>query len=141
MKRKQFFSPFVMIRFSEKSSFKRKLGFTSYWDYNPTKTIHVHNAGVYTSEKVLNLSSTNKIHLKCYVFDGSPVDGLRQPILYSFVLNKLPVYKVFSEPETIHYKKNKSVLITITFYLADDNHEEVDFNQAMLIFTLQIIKI
>ena len=78
--------------------------------------------------KFLNLSTTNKIHLKCNIFDGSLVNGLRQPILYGFVLDKLLGYKVFCEPETIHYKKNKSVLNTISFYLEHDNNEEVDFN-------------
>ena len=80
--------------------------------------------------------------MKCDCFDGSIQDGIRQPILYSFVLDKPSGYKIFSEPETIHYKKiNKSVLNTITFYLEDDNNEEVDFNQETLTFTLQMIKI
>ena len=80
--------------------------------------------------------------MKCDVIDGSVVNGYRQPILYSFVVDKLPVYKVFSEPETIHYKKiNKSVLNTITFYLENDNNEEVNFNGETLNFTLQMIKI
>ena len=74
--------------------------------------------------------------------DGSVVNGVRQPILYSFVLDKLPGYKVFSKPETIHYKKiNKSVLNTVTFYLEDNDHKEIDFNGETLTFTLQLIKI
>ena len=60
---------------------------------------------------------------------------------YSFVLDKKPGYKVFSEPETIHYKINKSVLNTITFYLENNNNEAVDFNGETLTFTLQMIKI
>ena len=69
-------------------------------------------------------------------------NGLRQPILYSFVLDKKPGYKVFSEPETIHYKKtNKPVSKTITFYLEHDNNEEVDFNGETVTFSLQMIKI
>ena len=80
--------------------------------------------------------------MKCDVIDGSVVNGLRQPIFYSFVLDKLPGYEVFSEPETIHYKKiNKSVLNTISFSLEDDNDEEVDFIGETLSFTLQKIKI
>ena len=110
------------------------LGFTSGWDYK--------HYNEYTSQKILNLGSTNKIHLKCDVIDGSVVNGLRQPILYSFVLDKKPGYKVFSEPETIHYKKiNKSVLNIVTFYLEDDNNEGVNFNGETLTFTLQRIKI
>ena len=80
--------------------------------------------------------------MKCDVIDGSVVNGIRQPILYSFVLDKPSGYKVFCEPETIHYKKiNKSVLNTITFYLEDDNNEIIDFNDEILTFTLQMPKI
>ena len=122
--------------------FDTLLGFSPNWDYKPTNSNHDAIPGVYTSDIILNLSSTNKIHLKCDCIDGSIQDGVRQPILFSFVLDKLPGYKVFSEPETIHYKKiNKSVLNTITFYLEDDNNEVVDFNSETLTFTLQMIKI
>ena len=127
-------SGIIAVRFDEKSFFSTILGFTSGWDYK--------HYNKYISQKIVNLSNTNKIHLKCDVIDGSVVNGLRQPILYSFVLDKKPGYKVFSEPETIHYKKmNKSVLNTIKFYLEDDNNEEVDFNGETLTFTLQMMKI
>ena len=79
--------------------------------------------------------------MKCDVIDGSVVNGSGQPILYSFVLDKLSGYKVFCEPETIHYKKvNKSVSNTMTFYLEDNNNEEINFNGETLNFTLQMIK-
>ena len=130
------------LRFDEKSFFHTFLGFEPYWDYKPTNSNHVAIPGVYTSNKLLNLSTTNKIHFKADVIDGSVVVGVRQPILYSFVLDKPSGYKVFCEPETIHYRKiNKPVLNTITFYLEDDNNEEVDFNRETLTFTLQMIKI
>ena len=80
--------------------------------------------------------------MKCDVIDGSVVNGLRQPILYSFVLDKQSGYKIFFKPERIQYRKmNKSALNTITFYLKDDNPEEVNFNGETLTFTLQLIKI
>ena len=130
------------LRFNDTSFFHTLLGFTPYWDYKPTNSNRDSLPGVYTSNQILNLSSANKIHLKCNCIDGSFQDGVRQPILYSFVLDKLPGYKVFSEPETIHYKKlNKSVLNTITFYLEDHNNGKVDFNGETLTFTLQMIKI
>ena len=124
----------MALRFDEKSFFNTILGFTSGWDYKSYNN--------YTSQKILNLSSTNKIHLECDAIDGSVVNGVRQPILYSFVLDKPSGYKVFCQPETIHYKKiNKSILNTVTFYLEDDNNKEVNFNGETLTFTLQMIKI
>ena len=127
-------SGIIAIRFDENSFFSTILGFTPGWDYK--------HYNKYTSQKIVNLGSTNKIHLKCDSIHGSVLNGIRHPILFSFVLDKLPGYKVFCEPETIHYKKiNKSVLHTITFYLENDNNEIIDFNQETLTFTLQMIKI
>ena len=127
-------SGIIAIKFDEKSFFSTILGFTPgcvYKHYNQ-----------YLSQKIVTLSNTNKIHLKCDAIDGSVVSGVRQPIFYSFVLDKPAGYKFFCEPETIHYKKiNKSVLNTITFYLEDDINKEVDLNQETLTFTLQMIKI
>ena len=130
----RFGDTFGTLRFDEKSFFHTLLGFTPYWDYEP---------GIYSSDKViLNLNTINKIHLKCDCIDGCIQDGVRQPILFSFVLDKPAGYKIFCEPETIHYKKiNKSILNTITFYLEDDNNKEVNFNGETLTFTLQMIKI
>ena len=92
------------LRFDERSFFHTLLVFEPYWDYKPSNSNHVATPSVYTSDKILNLSTTNKIHLKCDVIDGSVVNGLRQPILYNFVLDKLPGYELFYEPGTIHYK-------------------------------------
>ena len=87
----------IAIRFDEKSVFSTILGFTPGWDYK--------HYNQYLSQKIVNLSNTNKIHLKCDVIDGSIQDGVRQPILFSFVLDKPSGYKVFCEPETILYRK------------------------------------
>ena len=122
------------MRFDEKSFFSTILGFIAGWDYK--------HYNQYISQKIVILSNTNKIHLKCDVINGSAVNGIQEPKLFSFVLDKLALNKVFCEPETNHYKKiNESVLNTITFYLEDDNNEEVDFNEETLTFTLQRIKI
>ena len=127
-------SGIIAIRFDEKSFFSTILGFTPGWDYK--------HYNQYQSQKIVKLNNTNKIHLKCDCIDGSIQDGVRQPILFSFVLDKPSGYKVFCQPETIHYKKiNKSVLNTITFYLEDDINEVVDFSGETLTFTLQMIKI
>ena len=127
-------SGLIARKIDEQSFFSTVLGFTSVRDYK--------HYNKYNSQKIVNLGSTNKIRLKCDCIDGSVVVGSTQPILYSFNLDKPPGYKVFCEPETVHYKKiNKSVLNTITFYLENDMNEEVNFNQETVTFTLQMIKI
>ena len=102
----RFGSTFGTLGFDEKSFSLTLLDFDPYWDYKPTNAIHAISPGVYNSDKIiLKLNTKNKIHLECDIIDGSIQDGARQPILFSFVLDKPPGYKVFCEPETIHYKK------------------------------------
>ena len=81
----------IAIRFDEKSFFSTVLGFTPGWDYK--------HYNKYISQKIVNLGSKNKIHLKCDIIDGSIVDGFRQPILYSFVLDKKKDIKYFMNPK------------------------------------------
>ena len=89
----------MVLRFVKKSFFNTTLGFTPYWVYK--------DFGIdFYSESNRNLTVTDKIHLKCDVIDGSVLNGVRQPILFSFALDKKPDFKVFCEPEAIHYKKN-----------------------------------
>ena len=130
---------FGTFRFDEQSFFITSLNFSP---YTPTNAFHADSPGVYTSGKFLNSSTIDKIHLKCDVFDGSLVCGKRQPILFSLVLDKPSENKVFCETETKHYKKtNKSVLNTITIFLQDFIHKEVDFIVETLTFTLRMVEI
>ena len=50
------------LRFDKRSFFHRLLGFEPYWDYKPTNSNNVGIPIVYTSDKNLYLSTTNKIH-------------------------------------------------------------------------------
>ena len=53
----------IAVKFDEKSFFSNILGFTPGWDYK--------HYNKYISQNILNLGSTNKIHLKADVMDGS----------------------------------------------------------------------
>ena len=98
----------MAIGFDENWLFSTILSFNYGWVYK--------SCNEYNSQKNSNLITTLKRHSKCDCINGSNINGVRQPIMYSFVLEKLPGYKVVSEPETIHYEKIKvSVLNTITF--------------------------
>ena len=74
---------------------------------------------------------------------GSIVNGIRESILNSFVLSSPPGHKVYKEePRIKRFKKtNKSVLSHITFYLEDDDHKPVNFNNETISFTCQLFKI
>ena len=64
---------------------------------------------------------------------------LREPVLFSFVLDKPPRNNIFCNPETIQFRKlNKIVSSTILFYPEDDDDSKNVFTGEILAFTLQI---
>ena len=130
--------------FTERSFFYTILGFTQSRSY-PLDDIDGFCqliAGSYKSDKPINITGIVKIHLKCDCIQGSIVNGIREPILYSFALFSPPVHKIYKEPRVKLFKKiNKSVLSHITFYFEDDDHKPVDFNNETIGFTCQLIKI
>ena len=130
--------------FTERSFFYTILGFTQSRSY-PLDDIDSHYqiiAGSYKSDKPINITGIDKIHLKCDCIQGSIVNGIREPILYSFALSSPPGHKIYKEPRVKLFKKvNKSVLSHITFYFEDDDHKAVDFNGETISFTCQLTKI
>ena len=130
--------------FTEKSFFYTILGFTQSRSY-PLDDIDSHYeiiAGSYKSDKPINITGIDKIHLKCDCIQGSIVNGKREPILYSFALSSPPGHKIYKEPRVKLFKKiNKSVLSHITFYFEDDDYQPVDFHGETISFTCQLIKI
>jgi len=58
-----------------------------------------------------------KKQIGCDAIVGSALDTLRQPLVFSFVLDRPPGYRIIFEPKAIHYTKiNKSVLNTMFFF-------------------------
>ena len=99
-------------------------------------------AGLYKSERPINITGIDKVHLKCDCIDGSVMNGTREPILYSFSLDQPPGHKIYKEPKVKLFKKiNESILSHITFYFEDDDYKSVEFNNEIVLFTCQLIKI
>ena len=130
--------------FTEKSFFYTILGLTRSHSYplDDIDGFYQLIAGSYKSNKPFNFTGIDKIHLKCDCKQGSIVNGVREPILYSFALSSPPGDKIFKQLRIKLFKKiNKSVLSHITFYFEEDDHKPVDFNNETISFTCQLIKI
>ena len=130
--------------FTEKSFFYTILGFTHSRSYplDDIDGFYQLIAGSYKSDKLINITGIDKVHLKCDCIQGSIINGVRESSLFSFALSSPPGHKIYKEPRVKLFKKiNKSVLSHITFYLEDDDHEPVDFNNETISFTCQLIKI
>ena len=132
------------LLFTKKSFFYTILGFTKSRSY-PLEDIdgfYQLISGSYKSDTPINITGIDKVHLKCDCIDGSIMNGIREPILYSFSIDQPPGHKIYKEPKVKLFKKiNKSILSHITFYLEDDDYKPVDFNNEIVLFTCQLIKI
>ena len=70
--------------------------------------------------------------------NGSFLNGVRQPALFSFAFDKTPGHKRLKELRIKLLKKvNESVLSHITFYLEENDHKAVDFTGETINFTCQ----
>ena len=130
--------------FTEKSFFHTILGFTRlhFYPLDDIDGFYQLIAGSYRSDRPINITGIDKIHLKCDCMQGCIINGIREPILYSFGLSSPPGHKIYKEPRVKLFKKiNKSVLSHITFYFEDDDHKLVDCNNETISFTCQLIKI
>ena len=124
----------ISIRFDEQSFFSTILGFTSGWDYEQYNE--------YISQKILNLSSTKKLHLNRIVsMDLLSTVFNKHFYIVLFQVNYQVIKYFPNQKQYIIKKINKPVLNSITFYLEDVNIKEIFFNGETLIFTIQLIKI
>ena len=85
--------------FDRESNFNNLLGFIPYWDYNSNNE--------WNGQKITTTNTIDKIRLNCDCVVEFVVKAVREPILFSFDLDEPPGYKIFCEPETPHYKKNR----------------------------------
>ena len=131
------------LLFTKKSFFYAILGFTQSRSYplDDIDGFYQLIAGSYKSDKPINITGIDKVHLKCDCIQGSIVNGVREPILFSFALSSPPGHKIYKKPRVKLFKKvNKSVLSHIMFYFEDDDHKPVDFHGETISFTCQLIK-
>ena len=93
-------------------------------------------------EKPINNTEIAKDPSKPYCIHGNFVNGVREPILLSFALNKRPREKICNEfAIKIDKKINRSLWFLITFYLQDTCHKTEYFNAEVVYFARQLNEI
>ena len=97
--------------FTSKSFFYTILGFTQshFHPLDDVDGFYQLIAGPYKSDRSINITGTDKVHLKGDFFDGSMMNGTREPILYSFALDQPPGQKIHKKPKIKLFEKYTSV--------------------------------
>ena len=98
--------------------------------------------GSYKSDKSINFTGIDNVHLKCNCFSGSFLKRVRQAFWNSFALSSPPGLKKFEEPRIKLFKKiNKPLLSHKKFYLEGYDHNALNFNGKTISFNCQLVKI
>ena len=129
------------LLFTNKSFFYSILGFTQSHQgpLNDIEGFYQILPGSYKSDKPINITGIDKVHLKFNCLNGSIVNGCREPILYSFALSSPPGHEIYKKLRVKLFKKvNKSVLSHITFYFGGDEYKPVDFIGETVSFTVHL---
>ena len=132
------------IRFTKRSLFYTILGFirSHLGELGDIEGFIQLIPGTYKSDKLNKETGIDKIRLKCDCKIASIVESIREPILYFFALSSPPGQKLYKEPRIELFRRiNKPVVSQNTFYIQDDDNEPVDFNNELISFTCQLIKI
>ena len=97
------------LLFTEKSFFYTILGFTQSRSYplDDIDGFYQLIPGLYKSDKPTNIRGIIKIFLKADCIQRSILNGIREPILYSFALSSPPWHKIYKEPRVKFFKKSK----------------------------------
>ena len=101
--------------FTNKSFFYTILGFTQSHQgpLNDIEGFYQILPGSYKSNKPINIIGIDKVHLKCDCFDGSIMNGPREPILYSFALDQPLNHKIYREPKVKLFLKKINLFCLI----------------------------
>ena len=86
--------------FTKKSFFYTILGFTQSHQgpLNDIEGFYQILPESYQGNKPINITGIDKVHLKADCIQGSIVNGVREPILFSFALSSPPGHKIIKEP-------------------------------------------
>ena len=84
------------LRFTDQRFFYNIMGFTRshFYPLYDIDGIYQLIAGSYKSDKPINITGLDKVHLKCDCIDGGIMKGTREPILYSFSTDHLPNHEI-----------------------------------------------
>ena len=129
------------LLFTNKSFFYSILGFTQSHQgpLNDIEGFYQILPGSCKSDKPINITGIDKVHLKVNCINGSIVYGCREPILYSFALSSPPGHEIYKKLRVKLFKKvNKSVLSHITFHFGGDEYKPVDFIGETVSFTVHL---
>lgn len=122
--------PNVQILFNHNQSLNKLLGFR--------KDI-IEGAGEHEGENIVDILSVNSILVNCDIIEGSYLNGMQEPVLYSFFPDVPPGYKMNEKPNTVIYLPVTIPTInSIHIWLTDQNHKPLNLRGETITIRLHL---
>ena len=116
------------IDFAVENSLRTVLGFDA----------KIYKGGRHESENLIDMS-VNSILVHCDIIDTSRVNGIEAPVIYNFIPNAVPAYKIVITPKNLIYAPiTLNVISHMTCWLTDQNGGELDLRGEELTITFHI---
>ena len=113
----------VQVDMSGEKSIRTVLGFNAQI-YKEKRNVSEHN---------VDIMRVNSIFVHCDLISSSYVNGVKQPIMYSFFPNALPGTKIIERPPTLIYLPiEQDVIHQMTSWLTDQNLRPLDLRGERL---------
>lgn len=119
----------IAVNFETENSLRSVLGFKA----------KKYRKGRYESEKIVNIMRVNSIMVHCDIIGSSYLNGIQQPIIYSFFPDVNPGNKIISSPQTLIYLPvTLSIISQMTSWLTDQDEELLDLRGEELTLKFHI---
>ena len=120
----------VKILFKHSQSLNKLLGF---------KNNIIEGIGKHEGENIVDILSVNTILVNCDIVEGSYLDGLQKPILYSFFPDVPPGFKINEKPSTVVYLPVTIPTInSIHIWLTDQDHKPLNLRGEKITIRLHL---
>jgi hypothetical protein len=120
----------ILIHFNHDKSLKNILGFGE---------DSIEGIGEHEGEQIVNILSVNTILVNCNIIEGSYINGVQKPVLYSFFPDVPPGYKINEKPSTAVYLPVTIPRInSIHVWLTDQNHRPLNVREEEITIRLHL---
>ena len=99
----------------------------------------IYKAGRPQSENLVNIISVNSILVHCDAIEGSRLNGIEAPLIYSFFPDVAPGEKIVSIPlHLIYIPLTLNIISHITCWLTDQNGKKLDLRGEEVTITFHV---
>ena len=95
--------------------------------------------GRHISDNIVNIIDINSIFVNCDCINGSYVNEISSPVIYSFGIKVSPGYRIVEAPVNLVYLPiNRKTLSEFNIWITDQDGGDIDFRRENITFKFEV---